>query len=109
MKEKEIKKKVREGYADIVKKKNSCYTPVSSCCGYANKAEDISKDMGYTEEELKSVPDGANLGLGCGNPIALAHPYNKVKPSLILALVLVSIVSLQRTKLGGRGKLSAWI
>ncbi|EMR75657.1 hypothetical protein MBGDF03_00328 [Thermoplasmatales archaeon SCGC AB-540-F20] len=28
--------------------------------------------MGYTEEELKSVPEGANLGLGCGNPIALA-------------------------------------
>jgi ubiquinone/menaquinone biosynthesis C-methylase UbiE len=28
--------------------------------------------MGYSEEEMKSVPEGANLGLGCGNPIALA-------------------------------------
>jgi ubiquinone/menaquinone biosynthesis C-methylase UbiE len=28
--------------------------------------------MGYTDEDLKSVPEGANLGLGCGNPIALA-------------------------------------
>ncbi|NIQ06201.1 MAG: methyltransferase domain-containing protein, partial [Candidatus Korarchaeota archaeon] len=28
--------------------------------------------LGYTEQDLKSVPEGANLGLGCGNPIALA-------------------------------------
>jgi len=72
MKEKEIKKRVREGYADIVKKKNSCCGPVRPCCEGANTIEDISKNIGYTEEELKSVPEGANLGLGCGNPIALA-------------------------------------
>jgi SAM-dependent methyltransferase len=35
-------------------------------------AQDISKSIGYTEEELKAVPEGANLGLGCGNPVALA-------------------------------------
>jgi arsenite methyltransferase len=28
--------------------------------------------MGYTQKELEAVPDGANLGLGCGNPVALA-------------------------------------
>ena len=33
---------------------------------------DISKNIGYSDEELKSVPEGANLGLGCGNPTALA-------------------------------------
>jgi ubiquinone/menaquinone biosynthesis C-methylase UbiE len=32
----------------------------------------MSRNIGYTEEELKAVPEGANLGLGCGNPIALA-------------------------------------
>jgi SAM-dependent methyltransferase len=32
----------------------------------------ISQQIGYSDEELKSIPDGANLGLGCGNPIALA-------------------------------------
>jgi arsenite methyltransferase len=35
-------------------------------------ARDISRSVGYTEEELKAVPEGANLGLGCGNPVALA-------------------------------------
>jgi arsenite methyltransferase len=66
-----IKKAVREGYAKIVKKEHSCCAPVS-CCGSADLAEDISKKVGYTDEELKSVPEGANFGLGCGNPIALA-------------------------------------
>lgn len=35
-------------------------------------AETLSKNIGYTDEDLKAVPEGANLGLGCGNPIALA-------------------------------------
>jgi SAM-dependent methyltransferase len=34
--------------------------------------DEVSKKLGYTEEDLRSVPEGANLGLGCGNPIALA-------------------------------------
>jgi arsenite methyltransferase len=70
--EKRIKKIVREGYAKIAKQPNSCCTPTSTCCGSVDLAEDISKKMGYTEEELKTVPVGANLGLGCGNPTALA-------------------------------------
>ena len=103
MKEKEIKKKVREGYADIVKKKKSCYAPVSSCCGYANKAEDISKDMGYTEEELKSVPEGANLGLGCGNPIALAS-LQQGETVLDLGSGAGFDCFLAANKVGGQGK-----
>jgi ubiquinone/menaquinone biosynthesis C-methylase UbiE len=71
MKETEIKKKVREGYARIATKKTSCYAPTSSCCG-GSLPETISKSIGYSEAELGSVPDGANLGLGCGNPVALA-------------------------------------
>lgn len=67
-----IKKAVREGYAKIVYKERSCCAPVSSCCESSDWREDISKKMGYTDEDLKSVPEGANLGLGCGNPIALA-------------------------------------
>jgi SAM-dependent methyltransferase len=103
MKEKEIKKKVREGYADIVKKKNSCYAPVSSCCGYANTAEDISKDMGYTEEELKSVPEGANLGLGCGNPIALVS-LQQGETVLDLGSGAGFDCFLAANKVGGQGK-----
>jgi len=72
MKESEIKKVVREGYAEIAKRERSCCTPASPCCGGADLAQDISKQIGYSDEELKSVPQGANLGLGCGNPIALA-------------------------------------
>lgn len=72
MKEEEIRKVVREGYARIAKQGSSCCTPVSSCCGSTDLAGNISRNIGYTEEELKAVPEGANLGLGCGNPVALA-------------------------------------
>jgi len=71
MKEAEIKKAVREGYAERVKTKTSCCAP-SACCGSGNQLQAISKAIGYTDEELGSVPEDANLGLGCGNPIALA-------------------------------------
>ncbi len=74
-----IKKAVREGYANIARRESSCCAPANSCCAPADsnneaidQAEDISKKIGYTEEELKIVPEGANLGLGCGNPVALA-------------------------------------
>ena len=72
MKESEIKKAVREGYAKIAKRERSCCTPASPCCGGADLAQDISKAIGYSDEEMTSVPEGVNLGLGCGNPIALA-------------------------------------
>jgi len=64
VKEEKVKKIVRKGYAKIAKQ--TC-----SCCGNVESHE-ISKSIGYSEEELNSVPDGANLGLGCGNPVALA-------------------------------------
>ena len=72
MEEDEIKKVVREGYAEIARKESSCCALASSCCGSTDLAQDISKKIGYSDEELKAVPQGANLGLGCGNPTALA-------------------------------------
>jgi len=69
-----IRKMVREGYADIAKTSSSCCDPdrsASPCCSPAT-AEDISKKIGYNESDLASVPEGANLGLGCGNPTAFA-------------------------------------
>jgi SAM-dependent methyltransferase len=71
MKEKEIKKIVREGYAEIVKKNRYGCAPVNTCCG-GTQAKEISKKIGYTTQEINAVPDGANLGLGCGNPTAYA-------------------------------------
>lgn len=72
MKEDKIKKTVREGYAKIALQESSCCTPANSCCGSTDMAENMSKKIGYSEDELKSAPEGANLGLGCGNPVALA-------------------------------------
>jgi len=72
MREEEIKKVVREGYAKIAQQGNSCCGPVNSCCGGTDLAQNISQSIGYTEEELGAVPEDANLGLGCGNPVALA-------------------------------------
>jgi SAM-dependent methyltransferase len=72
MKSEQIKQIVREGYAERAKSGSPCCEPASSCCGGAPTAQDVSKAMGYTDADLQSVPDGANLGLGCGNPIALA-------------------------------------
>ncbi len=72
MDEDKTRKIVREGYAKVVKQKSSCCAPVPSCCGGTDRTQEISKKMGYSEEELKAVPEGANLGLGCGNPVALA-------------------------------------
>ena len=69
MQEQEIKKTVRERYAGTAKGDNSCCAP--SCCG-GQAADAISKTVGYTDEDIQSVPEGANLGLGCGNPVAIA-------------------------------------
>jgi len=72
MDKEETRKVVREGYAKIARQDSSCCAPAKSCCGGADLAQDIGKRIGYTEEEMNAVPDGANLGLGCGNPVALA-------------------------------------
>ena len=64
MKEDVIRRKVREGYAKIA------ISQASRCS--SNKADLTSKKIGYTEKELRSVPEGANMNLGCGNPVALA-------------------------------------
>ena len=70
-KSKDIKRIVREGYAKIATRGTTCCS--SSCgCGGAPLAKDISKSIGYSDEEMNAVPDGANLGLGCGNPVAIA-------------------------------------
>ena len=45
----------------------------SSCCGSSDvTSQQLSTLMGYSKEDIGSVPEGANMGLGCGNPVALA-------------------------------------
>ena len=68
---------VRDRYARAATTGDGCCGPVD-CCAPSNgavataTADEISCAVGYDENELGSVPEGANLGLGCGNPVALA-------------------------------------
>jgi len=71
MKEEKVKKLVRNRYAKVAKTNGSCCASSVSCCS-APTNEQVSKMIGYSEEEMNTVPEGANLGLGCGNPTALA-------------------------------------
>jgi arsenite methyltransferase len=61
---------VRERYGAIAAGKQQGCGCAGSCCG--NKAVATAKDIGYGAEDLAAAPEGANLGLGCGNPLALA-------------------------------------
>lgn len=68
-KDEKIKEIVKESYKNIALKNSGC---CSSCgCGKKN-AETISKSIGYSDDELEIV-GSANLGLGCGNPVALGQ------------------------------------
>ena len=71
MKEEKIKKIVRNRYAKVAKTNGSCCASNLNCCS-APTDKQMSKMAGYGEEETTQVPEGANLGLGCGNPTALA-------------------------------------
>src|SRR4030043_1683375 len=71
MKEENVKKLVRTRYAKVAKTSGSCCGSNKSCCSSPTDAQ-VSKMVGYDQDELNQVPEGANLGLGCGNPTALA-------------------------------------
>lgn len=71
MEKKDIKQAIKKSYAKIAKQGTSCCS-TSFCCPGPVSAKDISKAVGYSEKEMDFVPEGANLGLGCGNPVAIA-------------------------------------
>ena len=70
MKDTEIKGYVKERYGGIARSGGGCGCG-TGCCGTPSP-DLISKVIGYSEEEMAAVPEGANLGLGCGNPTAIA-------------------------------------
>ena len=80
MKDQKIKKIVRNRYAKVAKTSGSCCASNISCCSASPTGAQVSKLVGYSQEEMNSVPEGANLGLGCGNPTAVASlkPGEKV-------------------------------
>jgi len=68
-----IREQVREGYATIAATGGSCCPATPTCCGSAPVAAgELVKQIGYSAEELAALPEGANMGLSCGNPNALA-------------------------------------
>ena len=73
----EIRQNVRESYAEVAESSNnsnSCGTE-SSCCGVSDDTAIntlVSTRLGYSEDDLENVPEGADMGLGCGNPRAIA-------------------------------------
>ena len=72
-----IRQKVRESYMQVAQADNNgdCCGVTSSCCGVSDDIQVtqlISTRLGYSNEDLNSVPEGADMGLGCGNPKAIA-------------------------------------
>lgn len=66
-----IKTIVRDSYAQIARTSGSCGSG-SCCCSSNQTVQKQSGELGYSQDEMNAVPGGSNLGLGCGNPTALA-------------------------------------
>ncbi|MCJ7525730.1 MAG: arsenite methyltransferase [Candidatus Aminicenantes bacterium] len=69
---KDIQKEVKKKYGSIAAGSGSCCCSAKSGCCAAPSAEKLSASVGYSADDLTVIPEGANLGLGCGNPVALA-------------------------------------
>lgn len=67
-----IKQSVVDSYGKLAAAQNSIFNKLFACCTPA-LANEVGQEIGYSEAELKAVPEGANLGVGCGNPSALAN------------------------------------
>ncbi len=77
--ESDVRDKVRQGYTAIAKKgvfsvveDSSCSTGGGCCGATALSPSELAEKIGYSTEELEKLPEGANMGLSCGNPTAIA-------------------------------------
>src|SRR5437773_2509053 len=76
----DIRAAVRERYGAMARERgkvsgNCCAqngAPVSSCCSNAGSTSDSAALLGYSEKDIAAVPEGADLGLGCGTPLSAA-------------------------------------
>lgn len=68
-----VKKSVVANYGKLAKAANgNLFSKLFACCNPTDLANEVGEKIGYSKEEIHSVPEGANLGIGCGNPSALA-------------------------------------
>lgn len=83
-----IRESVMENYKNLALTNGVLESGQPECCGSSksNNYDNISGNMGYSSEECAIVPEGSNLGLGCGNPQALAA-LKKEKQFWILVAV----------------------
>ncbi len=63
----DVKEFVKQRYSEIAQQETSC------CCSCSPSATDVAHQIGYTDDDLNTIPEAASMGLGCGNPVALAH------------------------------------
>lgn len=67
-----VRQKVREGYGQIAKSGGSCCGGGSSCGSSPEDFDKLVLKIGYSSEDISALPEGANMGLSCGNPTAIA-------------------------------------
>src|SRR5258707_4712133 len=67
-----VRQTVRDGYGKIAQKDNGCCSGVSCCGSNVEDSTQLAQYVGYSSEELAALPEGANMGLSCGNPTAIA-------------------------------------
>jgi len=68
-----VKKSVVESYGKLAKAAGGNFlSKLFACCNPSKLANEVGEKIGYSKTEMQSVPEGANLGVGCGNPSALA-------------------------------------
>ena len=68
-----VRQYVRKWYGDIAQSQGSGCCSGSCCSAAAPSTPEAIAALGYSTEEIKAVPEGANMGLGCGNPQAIAN------------------------------------
>jgi ubiquinone/menaquinone biosynthesis C-methylase UbiE len=68
----QLRETVRAGYAAIATGQQSSCCGSSGCCGSPPDPVRLAEAIGYDAASLANLPDGANMGLSCGNPVAIA-------------------------------------
>src|SRR5947209_12382752 len=69
-----VREAVRDRYGKIARNEQSgCCGVTGSCCGNDRPSATAAATLGYNAEEIAALPEGSDLGLGCGNPQAIAE------------------------------------
>jgi arsenite methyltransferase len=98
-----VKELVKKGYGEVAKNRDSSDMSIYTEDGSGPAVRKFSEGVGYSDQEMGAVPDGANLGLGCGNPTALAS-LNEGKTVLDLGSGAGFDCFLAANKVGKNGK-----